>query len=72
MRIRSIATIDPYAVKEVYIVSPLTISSDKQRSCWICEGPFNIGDGMTLAFMRQGKNKCMHTKCYQEQVEEVE
>ena len=51
---------------ELYTVSEETIQVDRRRRCWICGGPFKLGDGMTVCGTEEG-NKLMHSRCYQAQ-----
>ena len=55
--------------KDLYTVNKRTLWKDSQRRCWICHGPFVVGDGVTVANTDEG-NKTVHTRCYKEQERE--
>ena len=55
--------------KEIYVASKRTYQADSRRVCWICEGKFKIGQGVTLCFTNFG-NKIVHSTCYEEQANE--
>lgn len=70
MRTRSLQSVDPKWVKELYKVSDSTMRvADSDRSCWICGEPFAVGDGMTVIGTTQKANKLVHSRCYLEQAE---
>jgi len=50
--------------RELYTVSEYTLRvADSCRKCWICRGPFVVGDGMTIVNTDEG-NKTVHSRCY--------
>jgi len=69
MTIHRLQQLDVKWASEVYTVSEDTIDRDSQRTCWICSSDFKLGDGMTIVNTGHGKNKVMHSRCYQSQQE---
>ena len=68
-KIRSLQRLDVEWVRvDLYTVSTETMPMDRRRTCWICGGKFELGNGMTLCGTARG-NKTVHTRCYQEQQE---
>ena len=67
MKIRSLQQLEVNWTRELYVVSEETLEiADAGRTCWICGGPFKVGDGMTVAGTTHG-NKLLHSRCYQAQ-----